>query len=213
MSTQDQILHTPETDEAYAMADTPDGLATAVRMSGKMLAAADSRWSKLRNENAPRDAELTQMMACGVCHADLLFRAGAYADAYSVAVALMLPPTLDDRTGQNALAILALTVIALMSLQTLAADMPHDEHNAAHMPVAINYLASLCYAYYRLSAQPSPESVWHGRAYPFLRDAASEGMVSTPTVSVNGRQEDPARPGNIVGDLVGRSVALGLMQE
>ncbi len=182
----------------------------AIRLSGEELAATDNSWRKAHNAGKETSELLVCMAILAQSHCDLLFRAGAYGDAYATAVTVMMSVSLDDACTQCMQEMLTLCVIAASSLEQLGSQMPHDDFTTQHMPVILSYIASLMYCYYQKTLVIE-QTQWHGIAYEMLRDFANAGAVQQPTVQVGDKAVDPLHPFDLFSDLAGRSIALGLL--
>jgi hypothetical protein len=182
----------------------------AIRLSGEELASADNEWRKAHNGGKDTTELLACMAKLAQSHCDLLFRAGAYGDAYATAITVMMSESLDDACEANAQEMLSLCVIAATSLEQLASQMPHDEFTTQHVPTIFGYIASLMYCYYQKTIIEE-QTEWHGIAYEMLREFANAGAVQQPKVRVGDKDVDAKHPFEIFSDLAGRSIALGLL--
>lgn len=201
-------------EEIEAMASSPETLGDAVRLSGELLAGADGRWTQYMNgadktsaHGAP-SRQLQEMLMLGTTHADALFRAGLYTDAYSVSLLLMLAAVREDAAALLGADMLALSFLAAMSLMQALPLLPDDDVSHLHLPHITRYLASLAYAHYVASGNAPCK--WHSRSRQWLRDVMH--LVETPAVDVNGHAADPLACGEILGDLLGRSQAIGIFR-
>lgn len=196
---------------------TSGNVEDAIRLSGEELARWDNAWRKAHNSRLPVESVMTSFAALALAHADLLFRAGAWRDAYATAVTAMMSLSVDRQCMANASEMLGLLTVALAALEQIAAKIEKDSFTETHIPVMISYLASLLYFYYR-HTWSSGQSQWHGRAYPLLRDMTEVGAVRSPHIPVanpdgTSADVDPSDPAPLFSDLAGRSVALGLLSQ
>lgn len=204
-----------EIESMLRAGDTDD----AVRYSGEELARADNIWRKAYNARAPR-AEIIEALKAtlriGISHADALFRAGAYADAFGVTVALLYAVVITKALKQTFAAVSALCYIAVVSLEVQARGYDsNDEVVREHVSTIMSYLASLMYAAYKEDVLHDAEGeVWRPRVYQLLRELIDAGAVQYPLVKVPGGEVDVLdNQTEIMADLAGRARALGLLAE
>lgn len=207
MSTVDQQI-----EQIEQMAVTPEGVADAVRLSGQFLAAADARWTAAHNSGDDSKTQLAEMLRMGICHADMLFRADMARDAYALCVMLLMAAAYNDAVQENSNSVLALTFLACMTLMRMLPTMRNDEVAHTHLPHITRYLASLAYAHFMETVRTNP-CVWHKRAQHWLVDAERSGLIESGTVEIPGGRDNPLTATAIIGDLVGRSRALGLLDD
>lgn len=185
----------------------------AVRLSGELLAHCDNDLRRLRDDNRPLDEAVMQFVEAAVLHVHALRLAGAVSEAFSCAVGALLtvevyemgaavPPGRKLRLYSFALT----SAIDSFDRMHLADDAATDDHRG----YILSYLASLLYHYYRVTAAENPDDASLPEAYDFLNAIRSSGAIQTPTVKLGEKDVDPATPGPLLVDIMGRAAALGL---
>lgn len=211
-------------DEARAMAEEGN-LEDAVRFSGEELARLDNLWRRAHNarlrsaspaESSPSPKQpVTDMAAMAVCHAEMLLHAVLAQDAYAVAVTAIAALAMENADSREPQLMLELTALACMALNTLAETDPvpaqlSGEEAREHFPLIITYCASMLYYWYAQTAKTPSE--WHRDINPLLRTLIRTGAVQSPTLTIAAAEVSPADTAAILPDLLGRSMALGLLQ-
>lgn len=185
---------------------------------------------------------VTEMATMAVCHADMLMRAGMPQDAFAVTLTTIAALTMEGADRTEPQLMMTLCALTCLALNTLAETDPMPPALATpeareHFPVIISYCASMLYHWYAQTvAAPTP---WHQRITPLLRTLIRAGAVQSPTLTIatdtrhfatnttegidSAKGSEPAQgptttvdsAGNtaaILPDLLGRALALGLLQ-
>ncbi len=188
----------------------------AVVLSGEALAQSYEEWQIKINASQPSREEITVMSIAASCHCNALATASQFRDAYSTAVVAILQITVDGNisTGINQ-SLLSLYSTALYSLLTILSGSNPPESGIAreHAEAITRYIASMLYYYYNLVGKESPSCPYLEGAYRGLEYANNLIPIETDTISVNGQEINPAYPNDIIGDIIGRSNAIGLLAD
>lgn len=198
-----------------------NNVADAVRLSGELLSKADSDWRGRYNAGESRTDEICQVLDAGAMHCLALFLSGQIRDCYSTAVMLDLECEVDgvDRRMVR-LSTLRLRHLALTSFLSVLDSMPvsGDEEVLDHVSNIMRYLCDLlCHDYEGVvngdvsdlsGADRAVVSEVHG----LLSGLLERGMrFEADAIVVGGEFHSPEHPAAVIGDLIGRSRALGLM--
>ncbi len=185
--------------------------ADAVRLSGELLARADSAWTEARNAELPTTAPIKALLAAAAAHIAALAAAGEPAEAYSTALMVIYMAEIDGSPGidagvmsiyQSAIA----TLIHWMNANRQLAASPEIRNHASTMT---RYLASMLYFLYNNVKADTPECKDLPDVYECLRDIL--GLVQSPVIDVCGEAIDPANPEPLLADLLGRARAIGFL--
>lgn len=214
-------LHT-QLAEIEQLAASADTLSEAVRRSGELLAHADGVWSALQREKKERRQQLHDVLECGIAHVDCLFRANAPGDAFATAVMLQVHPIVDDATTDCCVELMALNALAYLSLMAVMNNMEDAPATREHVATLARYICSMLYgAYSQVTATDAGElrslpgaTRWLPLAHDILEDAIHARLVQWPEVTVAGQDTNYLQdPGTVVGDVISRAHALGLISE
>lgn len=201
-----------QTAEIAVLLQTGD-IEQAVRTSGELLAESDNTLRMLRNEHKPLDEEVQQFIEAAILHVHALRLAKAVNDAFSCAIGALLTvevyglTTAVEPSRKLRLYSFALTS-AIDSFDRMGDN--GDPSLEDHRGYILSYLASLLYYYYKETAAADPEDSSLPEAYNFLKAIQSSGAIQTPTIKLGEKDVDPASPGPLLVDIMGRSAALGL---
>lgn len=188
----------------------------AVVLSGEALAQSYEEWQVKINASRPSREEITVMSIAASCHCNALATASQFRDAYSTAVVAILQITVDGNTSSDInQSLLSLYSTALYSLLTILSSSNPSENGIAreHVEAITRYIASMLYYYYNLVGKESPSCPYLEGAYRGLEYANNLIRIETDTISVNGLEINPASPNDIIGDIIGRSNAIGLLAD
>lgn len=185
----------------------------AVRASGELLAECDNILRALRNEHKPLYEAAQQFIEAAILHVHALRLAGAVGESFSCAIgALLTVEVYDIAQAVDSSRKLRLYSFALTSAIDSfdrvgnAGDPSQEDHRG----YILSYLASLLYHYYRVTAATTPDDNSLPEAYNFLKAIQSSGAIQTPTIKLGYKDVDPASPGPLLVDIMGRAAALGL---
>lgn len=201
-----------QTAEIAVLLQTGD-IDQAVRTSGELLAESDNRLRSLCNDHKPLDEAIQQFIEAAILHVHALRLAGAVNDAFSCAIGALL--TVEVYSMADAIEPsrkLRLYSLALTSAIDSFDRMPEtgDPSQEDHRGYILSYLASLLYHYYKETAAVTPDDSSLPEAYNFLKAIQSSGAIQTPTIKLGEKDVDPASPGPLLVDIMGRAAALGL---
>ncbi|MBQ9076556.1 MAG: hypothetical protein IJY31_01735 [Muribaculaceae bacterium] len=213
MNTSEHILDNVK--EANALIDS-DNIHDAVLLSGEALATAYNEWQQKINSCRPSLQEITVMSIAASCHCNALISAGQLHDAYATAIMVILQITVDSNTSAAInQSLLSLYSSALYSLVTFLSNTnpPEDGHAQEHVEAVTRYISSMLYHYYNTVGKESPSCPYLEGAYQGLCYARNLVTIETGYITVNGDRVPPATPNDIVGDIIGRSNALGLLSD
>lgn len=201
-----------QTAEIAVLLQTGD-IEQAVRTSGELLAESDNSLRSLRNDQKPLDKAIQQFIEAAILHVHALRLAGAVSEAFSCAIGALLTVEVYglaneiEPSRKLRLYSFALTS-AIDSFDRMAetGDCVQEDHRG----YILSYLASLLYHYYKETADVTPDDSSLPEAYNFLKAIQSSGAIQTPTIKLGEKDVDPASPGPLLVDIMGRAAALGL---
>lgn len=189
-------------------------IANAIRTSGELLANCDNNLRRAHNDAQPiADDTILQFVEAAILHIHTLRLAHSFNDAFSCAVGALLTieiyqaGTLVDPSRKLRLYSFALTS-AIDNFDQLGDPTNPEEEN--HRGFILSYLASLLYHYYRETAAANSEDSSLPQAYNFLKAIQNSGAIQSPTIKLGEKDVDPASPGPLLVDIMGRAAAIGL---
>lgn len=184
----------------------------AIRFSAETLADADERWTESRNSGAGSSEALARRQNAGGWHVEALMLGGYDSEAFATALMLLLGAAIDQsRDNVIDASHLKLFYLALSAFNRLSPQLEANPDAAIHAPKIIGYLASLLYDVYRRVAAGEPSNPYLRPSYELLTSLQPVGAIQWPEVDVNGTPVGVDRPADIIGDAVGRSRALRLL--
>ena len=199
-------------DEMLDKGDIEDG----VRLSGELLAKADSLWSVARNNNSTSQNEIAALAILAAYHCDALAMMSNCNDAYATAVTALFQMAIDGSDSlslnQSAMQLYITAIFALMQIiqqQFANADATDREH----LNEIMRYLASMLYYYYNKVGKARPDFPHLHVAYQILSQLRNDVDIQTPTIKVVDEEVNPSAPLPLFADLVGRSHAMGFMND
>lgn len=185
----------------------------AVRVSGELLAACDNELRELHNEHKSVGSAVEQFVEAAILHVHALRLAGASSDAFSCAVGALL--TIEVYNASSAidparkLRLYSFAISSVIDCFDRMGDAS-DSNDENHRGYILSYLASLLYHYYREAVTTAPDDPSLTEAYNFLKAIQSSGAIQTPTIKLGEKDVDPATPGPLLVDIMGRGAALGI---
>lgn len=191
-------------------------LEDAMRFSGELLARADQLWTLARKENRTATDEITALLILATYHCEALAMANNANEAYATAVAALFQMAIDGSyslsLGQSALQLYNTAIVSLMQI------IPQQFSNAdtidhEHLNEILRYLASMLYFYYNKVGKTRPNFPHLQVAYQILSQLRNEVDIQSPMIKVLDEEISPDSPLPLFADLVGRSQAMGLMNE
>ena len=199
-------------DELLDKGDIED----AVRLSGELLAKADALWTVARNNNSTSQNEISALAILAAYHCDALAMMSNCNDAYATAVTALFQMAIDRSDSlslnQSAMQLYITAIFALMQIiqqQFANADATDREH----LNEIMRYLASMLYYYYNKVGKARPDFPHLHVAYQILSQLRNDVDIQTPTIKVVDEDVNPSAPLPLFADLVGRSHAMGLMND
>ncbi|MBR5332392.1 MAG: hypothetical protein IKV32_03735 [Muribaculaceae bacterium] len=199
-------------DEMLDKGDIED----AVRLSGELLAKADALWTVARNNNSTSQNEISALAILAAYHCDALAMMSNCNDAYATAVTALFQMAIDRSDSlslnQSAMQLYITAIFALMQIiqqQFANADATDREH----LNEIMRYLASMLYYYYNKVGKARPDFPHLHVAYQILSQLRNDVDIQTPTIKVVDEDVNPSAPLPLFADLVGRSHAMGLMND
>lgn len=200
-ATIDQMLDRGEVDDA-------------VRFSGELLAQADTLWTAARNSNASTIDEISALAILAAYHCDALAMMSNLNDAYATAVTALFQIALDGNDSlslhQSALQLYNTAIISLMQMLRQQQIIP-DDFSRQHVNEIMRYLASMLYFYYNKVKESRPDFPHLSVAYQILSQLRNSVEIQSPTINVLNEEIAPSSPLPLFSDLMGRSVAMGLI--
>ncbi len=191
-------------------------VADAVRFSGELLANADALWTAARNNKEATLDEISALAILAAYHCDALAMMSNINEAYATAVTALFQMAIDGSDSlsinQSALQLYITAVFALMQIiqqQFANADTTDREH----LNEIMRYLASMLYYYYNKVGNSRPDFPHLQVAYQVLSQLRNDIDIQSPTIKVLNEDINPSAPLSLFADLVGRSQAMGLMND
>ena len=188
----------------------------AVRLSGELLAKADALWTAARNNKEATLDKISALAILAAYHCDALAMMSNVNDAYATAVTALFQMAIDGSyslsLGQSALQLYNTAIVSLMQI------IPQQFSNAdtidhEHLNEILRYLASMLYFYYNKVGNARPDFPHLQVAYQILSQLRNEVDIQSPMIKVLDEEISPDSPLPLFADLVGRSQAMGLMNE
>lgn len=188
----------------------------AVMLSGEALAKAYEHWSANLNNQRPTTDEINVMAIAASCHCGALATMGNFQDAYATSIGAILQISIDCNKSNNInQSLLSIYTTALFSwINILSSTNPQsEEFDKNHVETITRYIASMLYYYYITVGKSTPNSPYLEDAYAALNHIRQFTEIETPLITVLNEQISPENPQNLIGDLVGRSIALSLLAD
>lgn len=188
----------------------------AVLLSGEALACAHEHWSININSQQPTTDEINVMAIAASCHCGALAAMGNFQDAYATSIGAILQISIDNNSSNNIdQSLLSIYTTALFSwINILSSANPQsEEFDKAHVETITRYIASMLYYYYTKIGGNTPHSPYLEDAYVALNHIRQFAEIETPLITVLNKQISPEEPQDLIGDLVGRSIALSLLTD
>lgn len=212
-------MFTPEefaAREAEAMrAETVDD---SVRLSAELLVKCDEQLRQQLNAHEVTAGCIANFGRACTLQCDLLMSVQLYAETYATALTGLLVIDMSARQlaeGSDApvTEAFALTALAVAAFSELTNQLPHDEFTQQHVPALYTLWASRLYILYQSVNKPAVMLRHLVQASHQMLEAMIEAdIVKWPNVEINGRQV-PALSSESLGDILSRSIALGLMAD
>ncbi len=197
-------------DEMLDRGDVED----AVRLSGELLAKADALWTAARNNKTSTLDEISALAILAAYHCDALAMMSNVNDAYATAVTALFQMAIDGNNSlsikQSAMQLYITAIFALMQIiNQQFADADETERN--HLNEIMRYLASMLYYYYNQVGVANSEFPHLPVAYQMLSQLQNNVDIQSPTIKVLNEEVNPSAPLPLFSDLMGRSIAMGLI--
>lgn len=186
----------------------------AVRLSGELLAKADMLWTEARNDNTTTIDEITALTIIAAYHCEALAMMNNDNEAYATAVTVLFQMAIDGNDSlslsQSAMQLYITAIFALMQIiNQKFANADETERN--HLNEIMRYLASMLYYYYNLVGVANSEFPHLAVAYQMLSQLQNNVDIQSPTIKVLNEEVNPSAPLPLFSDLMGRSIAMGLI--
>ena len=185
----------------------------AVRTSGELLANCDNNLRKQYNAKKNLNETIQQFIEAAILHVHALRLAQAVNEAFSCAIGALLTVDVYKATDlvepSRKLRLYSFALTSAIDCFDRNGD-PADGEEENHRGFILSYLASLLYYYYKQTAATTPDDSSLPQAYNFLKAIESSGAIQTPTIKLGEKDVDPAYPGPLLIDIMGRAAALGI---
>ena len=187
----------------------------AVRLSGELLAKADMLWAEARNDNATTIDEISALTIIAAYHCEALAMMNNDNEAYATAVTVLFQMAIDGNDSlslsQSAMQLYITAIFALMQIinQQFANT---DETERNHLNEIMRYLASMLYYYYNKVGNSHPDFPHLLVAYQILSQLRNDIDIQSPMIKVLDEEVNPSAPLPLFSDLMGRSIAMGLIK-
>ena len=188
----------------------------AVLLSGEALANAYEHWSANLNSQQSTTDEINVMAIAASCHCGALVAMGNFQDAYATSIGAILQISIDSNQSNNIdQSLLSIYTTPLLSWINIlsSANLQAEEFDKVHVETITRYIASMLYYYYTKIGGNTPHSPYLEDAYVALNHIRQFAEIETPLISVLNKQISPEEPQDLIGDLVGRSIALSLLAD
>ena len=188
----------------------------AVRFSGELLAQSDTLWATARNNQGSTIDEISALSIIATYHCEALSMMSNANDAYATAITVLFQMAIDGNESlslnQSAMQLYNTAIISLMQI------IPQQFSNAdaierEHLNEIMRYLASMLYFYYNKMGKVRPDFPHLHVTYQILSQLRNEVDIQSPMIKVLDEEISPDSPLPLFADLVGRSQAMGLMNE
>ncbi len=188
----------------------------AVRFSGELLAKADSLWTMAKNEKSSTLDEISALSILATYHCEALSMISNANDAYATAVTALFQMAIDGNDSlslkQSAMQLYNSAIISLMQIIPQQFSNANAE-NRVHLNEIMRYLASMLYYYYNKVGKARPDFPHLHVTYQILSQLRNDVDIQSPTIKVLDEDINPSAPLSLFADLVGRSQAMGLMND
>ena len=188
----------------------------ALSYSGEQLALLHSLWGNEVRAGRPAQSLLAEMLLALDNHARVLISQGLFTDAYTtsiVALAQAIGSTKHDDVNVVRAEMTVLSVATVALMQYVEATPPSDETASAHLSAMIVETASLLYHKYKAVMADDPQCPALPDIYSLLKQLLSMGAVTDGSVKIGDRDVPVSDQGAILGDLLGRALALGWLAD
>lgn len=186
----------------------------AVLLSGEALACAYEQWAAKINHKENSLEQINVMAIASSCHCGSLAAMGNFHDAYATAIGAILQISVDPNHSDNIdQSLLSIYTTAVFALLNKISTLTPDDDTRTHIDCITRYLSSMLYYYYNLIGNKCPDSPYLEAAYEALSIMQNYTKIESPVISVLDEQISPTSPQPLIGDLVGRSRALGLLAD
>lgn len=197
----------------------------ALSWSGETVARFHARWGEAVREKALSAPHLRDLLFATDNHIRILFTQSLYPDIFTTAIVALAQATSDeafspgkenpDETERHITA-----GRMLLLADALAALMRHVESNpptpgspeADHLSAMVIESASILYAAYREVLSHSPSNPDLQEVYAMLRQLQPAGAIRS-SVNIAGKDTPAEDIGAYLGDLLGRALAIGWLND
>lgn len=186
---------------------------SAVRLSGEMLAGADSRLRKCYINKADMTDAVDSFVEAAALHVYCLRLAKASDDALLCAVGSLL--TLEVYKISQAVGAADKMRLYDFAVRSAIDSFERrgdatDADTESHRGYILSYLASLLYHYYRNAVDAGCDAPVINEVYSFLKAISGSGAIQSPTIRLGDTDVDPGNAGPLLVDIMSRAAALGI---
>lgn len=197
----------------------------ALSWSGEAVARFHAQWGNAVREKRPSAAELRDMLFAADNHIRILFTQNLFTDIFTTAAVALAQATADpafatskpnpDETERHIdggrMLLLADALAALM--RHVEANPPQPSSpEADHLSAMVIETASLLYEAYRQTMSHSPGNPDLHDVYSMLSQLQPSGAIRS-SLTVAGNNIPASDTGAILGDILGRALALGWLND
>ncbi len=188
----------------------------AVRLSGELLAQADASWATARNAKNTTADEITALAILAAYHCEALAMMSNINDAYATSITALFQIAID---GNSSLSLdqsaIQLYITAIFALMQIIQQQLNNADSAAreHVNEIMRYLVSMLYYYYNKVGKARHDFPHLQVAYQILSQLRKDVEIQSPTIKVLNEEVNPSAPLPLFADLVGRSQAMGFMND
>lgn len=188
----------------------------AVRFSGELLAQADALWTSAHNSQQSTTDEIAALAILAAYHCDALAMMSNVNDAYATAITALFQMAIDGNESlsidQSALQLYNTAIMSMMQILQQQMLQP-DDASREHINEIMRYLASMLYYYYNKVGKSRPNFPHLQVSYQILAQLQGSVDIQSPSIKVLNEEVNPSSPLPLFSDLVGRSHAMGLMND
>lgn len=187
----------------------------AARQSGEAVARAHSRWGEAVNSSLPSTTLLVELFDLLDNHLKVLITQGLYTEIFTTSMVALAQSTSDpsfesDEVAPSRMLLLADAVVALIHYAN-SVPMDPDSPQAEHLANMIIETSSLLFnVYKRVNEMGENEHVKD--IYDMLYDLKEHNALRS-TVMISGNEVPIEDSSAVIGDLLGRALAMGWIND
>ncbi len=197
----------------------------AASYSGEAVACMHSRWNNALRGNQPSSMLLADTLFAVDNHLRVLFTRNMFTDIFTTAIVALAQATVDESfsplisnptpqsvlVAQGRMLLLADAVSALTRYVESNPPEPQS-HEADHLSNMLLITASLLYGAYTQVKEQAPDNPELPEIYSLLRQFQQMGAIAT-SIDIKGTPTQLTEIGPLLGDLLGRSIALNWLND